>query len=170
MKYINYKSFDIEDKSTELNFEVDEMMAETISILNKKGYYTNASCAGHLEYDPIKFNLPAKEFKEFEKEASKSKYKILKQNDNEFLIEADVLGKNIYISFLNAKNITLIPKNPKYTKTDKVMKYLLYLVDENDNYREKDDVLNEIKEVNLTLLNWAKDLPDLLEDKKKKQK
>ena len=46
-KYINSKTFEIIDDV----FEVDEDIAEAISILNKKGYYTKYCCSGHVK-DP----------------------------------------------------------------------------------------------------------------------
>ena len=51
-KYINKETFEIVDNI----FEVDEDIAETISILNKKGYYTKYCCSGHVK-DPRLYEL-----------------------------------------------------------------------------------------------------------------
>lgn len=45
MKYIDKKTFEIIDDSN--YFEVDDNIANTISVLNKKGYKTKACCSGH---------------------------------------------------------------------------------------------------------------------------
>ena len=44
-KYIDKKTFEIVDNV----FEVDEDIADIISILNKKGYYTKFCCSGHAK-------------------------------------------------------------------------------------------------------------------------
>ncbi len=46
--YINNKTFNIENKKTNNNFEVDTLVADAISLLNKKGYKTISSNAGHV--------------------------------------------------------------------------------------------------------------------------
>lgn len=57
-KYIDIKTFDIIDDV----FEVDEYIAEAISILNKKGYYTKYCCSGHTfddgRYITFTFDVP----------------------------------------------------------------------------------------------------------------
>ena len=51
-KYINSETFEIMNNI----IEVDEAIAETISILNKKGYYTKYCCSGHVK-DPRLYEL-----------------------------------------------------------------------------------------------------------------
>ena len=46
-KYLNSNTFEIVNDI----FEVDKLIAETISILNKKGYHTLYCCSGHVK-DP----------------------------------------------------------------------------------------------------------------------
>lgn len=46
--YINSKTYEIENQEMNDNFAVDTLIAETISILNKKGYKTICSNAGHV--------------------------------------------------------------------------------------------------------------------------
>ena len=55
-KYISNENFEIIENPT--FFEVDEEIAETISILNKKGYKTRYCCAGHIEDSCYKVKLP----------------------------------------------------------------------------------------------------------------
>lgn len=51
MAYINKETFNIRQDvpNSDINdyFEVDELIAPVISILNKKGYYTSFCCSGH---------------------------------------------------------------------------------------------------------------------------
>ena len=42
-QYINSKTFELENDI----FEVDELMADSIILLNKKGYKTEYCCQGH---------------------------------------------------------------------------------------------------------------------------
>ncbi|MBN2838591.1 MAG: hypothetical protein JXM74_07520, partial [Fusobacteriaceae bacterium] len=93
MKFINYNSFDIEENKNNLNFEVDDLMASTISILNKKGYYTVSSCAGHASYEPVILEMPIKDFESFELEADYDKYEVISKTLDKVKIEANVLGK-----------------------------------------------------------------------------
>lgn len=44
-KYINNNTYEIINNV----FEVDDLMGETISILNKKGYHTLYCCSGHVK-------------------------------------------------------------------------------------------------------------------------
>lgn len=46
-KYLNSNTFEIINNV----FEVDDLMGETISILNRKGYHTLYCCSGHVK-DP----------------------------------------------------------------------------------------------------------------------
>lgn len=51
-KYINTENFEVIENPT--FFEVDEEIAEAVCILNKKGYKTQYSCAGHNDYECYK--------------------------------------------------------------------------------------------------------------------
>ncbi len=46
--YLNSNTYEVEQQKTSSNFEVDTLMAETISLLNHKGYKTLSSNAGHV--------------------------------------------------------------------------------------------------------------------------
>lgn len=46
--YINNTTYEIEEHKTKNNFEVDTLIAEAVSILNKNGYYTTSSNSGHI--------------------------------------------------------------------------------------------------------------------------
>ena len=51
MKYINLETFEITTEEPKI-FEVDDEIAEAILLLNKKGYKTLFSCAGHTDEMP----------------------------------------------------------------------------------------------------------------------
>lgn len=46
--YINAVTYEIETTKTDDNFEVDTLIAKSISLLNQKGYHTISSNAGHV--------------------------------------------------------------------------------------------------------------------------
>ncbi len=63
-KYINKNNYEIENIKTDNNFEVDLLIAETISILNKKGYITTKSYAGYpLSYSLVLGHCPNEDIK-----------------------------------------------------------------------------------------------------------
>ena len=47
--YINYDDYGISKDPVENGFEVDDLVAPAISILNKKGYRTAFCCSGHVD-------------------------------------------------------------------------------------------------------------------------
>ena len=59
-KYIDSKTFEINDDI----FEVDEAIAESIVLLNKKGYKTLFCCSGHNDKEIHKFKTTNENFNE----------------------------------------------------------------------------------------------------------
>lgn len=52
----------------DLYFEVDDLIAEPVAMLNKKGYYTCDSCAGHPFDSVNEITVPADNVKSVQKE------------------------------------------------------------------------------------------------------
>ena len=49
--YISEESFEILENPGENSFEVDDLIAPAISMLNKRGYVTAWCCSGHAEHE-----------------------------------------------------------------------------------------------------------------------
>lgn len=151
-KYINTKTFDIIDNV----FEVDEDIAESISLLNKKGYYTRYSCLGHVKdprmYEMYKVNKSG-EFDDkdlgFIVEDNKDYYQILMPNRY----------TSIYVMFDKKYKFDNLP-DVFYTLDEEVTtiyKDIMYY--ENNIKKNSNDIESEIKKFNIKLLEWVKSLP-----------
>lgn len=149
-KYINSETFEICDNI----FEVDEDIAETISILNKKGYYTKYCCSGH-SMDPRlyeKYNIGNNE--EFEyKELG---YVVNNEKDS-FDILLPYIFTAVYIMFDEDFDFEYLPVGFKKEENNIITKKIYF-------YKEKekkswDEIDNEIKITNDNLLKWAISLP-----------
>ena len=176
-KYISTENFEIIENPN--FFEVDEEIAETISILNKKGYKTRYCCAGHIEDDCYKVKLPIYLLDEVK---SKNMSRIAKIEKNFFwYYGGNRAGTGVYISFIEHYNFKSLPNGFMYETADefreKVKNYpiseedkkeLVYgdrvskIIDyiENNKRIDEEIVETQIKESNEILLNWAKSLPD----------
>lgn len=136
-------------------FMVDEAMSETIALLNKKGYHTNYSCAGHFEV--IEFFEPIDE-------TMVDEYK----NDPKFqIVEKDGLlaaktyneGSNCYITFDKEYDFDELPEGFKYQDA-KITAMVLYFT--NDGILKSEKTINaEFALLNKNLLEWSKKLPTL---------
>ncbi len=175
-KYISNEKFEIIENPT--FFEVDEEIAETISILNKKGYKTRYCCAGHIEDSCYKVKLPIYLLEEVK---SKNISRIGKvEKDFFWYYCGDRAGTGVYISFIKHYKFLTLPNGFMYETADefreKVQSYPISEEDKKElvygdyiskiiNYIENNKLLDDkfieyqIKEANETLLNWAKSLP-----------
>lgn len=162
MKYIRYNGYKVEDNNCDNCFEVDNKIANTIAILNKKGYYTVSSCAGHTKYDDLEYEITKEEY------MTDPSYDVIEKTENGYKVKFEISQANIYIKFLDVSYLKFIPKDRAYKIIDNSVTYPLFLYNEGETEKKSKDVLlEEIKIVNQTLLDWAIDLPDLLEIKKK---
>ena len=141
-KYINSKTFEIVDDV----FEVDEDIAEAISILNKKGYHTKYCCSGHVKDPRLYESYP------LEKVENKNLGYII--DDEKILMPYTCT--TLYIMFDKEYNFPNIPAN--FIKDDNVIECFIDYYD-NDNKKSSKTIDEEIKHANTTLLNWVKSLP-----------
>lgn len=150
-KYINLKTFDIVDDI----IEIDEDIALTISILNKKGYYTKFSCSGHSK-DPRLFELYHKN--NHENLNNKELGYVVNENNKGYDIMMPYTYTLVYIMFVEDYNFDYLPfgfiKNNEFSQCfiEKQIEYY-------NKEKRKNDISKEIKDANDALLNWAKSLP-----------
>lgn len=151
-KYIDTKTFDIIDNV----FEVDENIAESIALFNKKGYYTRYSCSGHVK-DPRMYEMyRVKKSDEFD---DKNLGFIVKDNKDDYEILMPNRYTSIYVMFDKKYEFKNLPIG-FYTLNDEVTtiyKDIMYY--ENNIKKKSNDIQNEIDKSNLELLEWVKTLP-----------
>ncbi len=113
-------------------FSCDPMIADTISKLNKLGFYTLASCEGHYE---------------------------IKEYDISFPTESRKTG--IYILFKEIYSFSNIPEGFELENfDDKVcLRHTMEYYDEKGNYRNRFDFEREKEKYNKILNEWVGNLP-----------
>lgn len=141
-KYIDKNTFEIVDNV----FEIDEDIALTISILNKKEYHTLYCCSGHVKDSRIYEKYPIEKV-----DVDYDSYKI---DDKYILIPP--LDTTIYILFTEDYNFNNLPTG--FTKDKNHMEKVIEYYD-NGIKKSNNEILKEIKDSNYELLEWAKSLP-----------
>ena len=150
-KYLNSETFEIMDNV----FGVDESIAETISMLNKKGYYTKYCCSGHTR-DPRLYEMyNVKNNEDFE---LKSLGYVVNENMDSYNILMPYTFTAIYIMFEKAHNFNNLPNNFKQNNNTIELIIDYYIKDKRKNWRE---IEREIDEANKILLEWVISLPDV---------
>lgn len=151
-KYINNKTFEIVDDV----FEVDEDIAQTISVLNKKGYHTKYCCSGHVKDTRLyeMYNV---------KNSEDSKIEFLGYIVNKKIDSYDVLMPytftTVYIMFDYDYNFNELPNGFK-KKDNAIEKVINYYT--NNVKKDMCDIEKEIKNANDILLKWAVSLPSVI--------
>lgn len=156
-KYIDTNTFEIIDNI----IEVDEDIAETISILNKKGYYTMFCCSGHLK-DPRLYEMYHRK-NDIEYDDIDFGY-IVNKDENSFEVLMPYTFTSVYIMFKENYNFNFLPNGFYIVDESDVNNYTIEKIIEyyNDGIRKSWSEINkEIKDINNNLLEWAKELPNL---------
>lgn len=151
-KYIDIKTFDIVNNV----FEIDEDIAESISLLNKKGYYTRYSCSGHVK-DSRMYEMYR--VKKSEKLDDKDLGFIVKYNKDDYEILMPNRYTSIYVMFDKKYEFDNLPDG-FYILDDEVTtiyKDIMYY--ENNIKKKSNDIQSEIDKSNYELLEWVKTLP-----------
>lgn len=150
-KYINKETFELVNNI----FEVDEDIAQTVSILNKKGYYTKYCCSGHTK-DPRLYELcNVKNNDDFEYKTLG--YMVNQEKDNYDII-MPYIYTSVYIMFKNNYNFDNLPEGFKKVSNDNVVDYVIskeIYYYENDKRKDWNTIDKEIKNANDKLLKWA---------------
>lgn len=150
-KYLSSETFEVIDNI----IEVDEDIAETISVLNKKGYYTKFCCSGHAK-DPRLYEMYNKK-NNVEYEDSHLGYIINKYEDS-YDILMPYTFTAVYIMFSDNYNFENLP-NGFYKVDDDTIEMIIEYYS-NGQRKKWNDIDKEIKEANKILLNWALALPE----------
>ena len=151
-KYINKKTYELLDNV----FSVDEEIAETISLLNKKGYDTVSSCSGHIK-EPV-FYKRIYDIHEKINIDNVDSY-IVEKNKNTITILSTVSINSIYIKFDNNYIFKTIPQGFQYDSESNVIEHIIK--NYSNDKRVPSNLLNsEMIKYNKLLFDWTKTLPD----------
>ena len=154
-KYINAKTFDMVDDV----FEVDDLIAETITTLNKKGYRTTYCCSGHSDPDITGIVYIDKVNYERLKDAFPNIIVIGEQirNGVEKVVAFNVTSvQELYISFAEEYEFPTLPEDFWYEDGRISMEFPLYK--EPGELYPEEVIKLQIERANLELLKWAKSL------------
>lgn len=150
-KYINKETFEIVDNV----FEVDEDISQTISILNKKGYYTKYCCSGHAK-DPKLYELyNVKNNDDFE---FKDLGYIVNQEKSNYDIIMPSIYTSVYIMFESNYNFDNLPEGFNKVDNDNIDDYVIskeICYYKNGKRKDWNVIDKEIKDANDKLLKWA---------------
>lgn len=155
-KYIDKETFEIVDNI----FEIDEDIAETISVLNKKGYYTKYCCSGHVTNPRLYELYNVKNDDEFE--LKNLGYIVNKKDDNYDIIMPSIYT-SVYIMFNTNYNFNNLPQGFHKVDNDSIEDYVIsmeiyYYCD--GKRKDWNDIYKEIKDANDKLFKWANSLPN----------
>ncbi len=149
-KYINNNTYEIINNV----FEVDDLMGETISILNKKGYHTLYCCSGHVKDHRLyeKYHLHKDELDGI------YDYHIINEEDDYVDVLIPYQNTFLYIMFDKIYDFKL-PKDFKWVDEQTIYSYEISYYEDNKK-RNSNDIQKEIESVNKELLYWTLSLPD----------
>ncbi len=144
-------------------FVCDKHIAPAISILNKKGYKTFASCSGHYRIEFYEyFDEDISKLKEYKQD---DKIIIKKIKDNSFDYWKEVDKTLLYILFADKYEFSNLPSEFKLYINDGLdyprtcIECEINYYDKNNEHRKKIGVLKEIDYKCKLLIEWAENLP-----------
>ena len=147
-KYIDKNTFEIVDDV----FEVDEEIAEVISVLNKKGYYTEYCCGGHIR-DPRIYEM----YKLYSDDENIKFGYVVDEDGDKVNVLLPQTFTGIYIKFKDKINF-LIPEGFNKYEDDTIDKVIdFYTGDKKKSFKE---IGKELEMAHKVLLEWAKKLED----------
>lgn len=169
-KYIDSKTFEIIDN---LNFfDVDDEIAEAIVILNKKGYRTIYSCAGHnksgclmkTQEEPIEF------YEEWiQKYGDDITTNFIGKDNKYFYHKDEEIATYTYVSFDKKYDFEVLPDGFEIDDSGILFSIgkFCYYYNNNDtkfDFNRKSDfeIDNELKKTQNNLLDWSKKLKSIL--------
>lgn len=150
-KYIDKNTFEI----LENIFEVDDEIAESISLLNKKGYHTLFSCSGHLK-EPVYYKSVCN-ISEFNDDRPKDSY-IVEIDDKNFTLLSKLKTISIYVNFDKEYNFINLPEGFIYDNEINILEHRINKYKNNERI-DVNILEEEMIKYNKILLDWVNNLP-----------
>ena len=144
-------------------FICDKPIAPVVSILNKKGYKTVASCSGHYRIEFYEYL--DKDIKYLDEYKEDDRIIIKKVKDKTFDYWQEVDRTHLYILFDKDYYFTTLPLDFNVRKNDNrlTIDYTINYYDKNNNHKNISMVMREIEDICKLLEKWAEKLPDINE-------
>lgn len=164
IKYINLENFEVTDK-VEGFIECDWEIADAIALLNKKGYKTLYSCAGHNKNGSLmRTNWePIENYQTWIKEYGEDKScHLVEVDDKYFYYKDEEHGTYTYVLFdkkYDFENAPLGFEIEEFDGKTNVGKNCYFFADSKKGIRRKDkDIDKELLDNQKNLYEWAKSL------------
>lgn len=159
MVYMDVTNFEINLDKSEKTKELDDLIAHTVSLLNKKGYYTEYCCAGHNKKEEADYDIEEDQIDDVRKNGL---YRVVSFENGKYKIRGPILGVCCYIRFIDYIDVPYIPVYFNQDGNDVYHSINFY---KDDVTRRSDDEIEaEIILVNRVLYDWAKSLPPIVKD------
>ena len=165
--YIDLDNYRISSSAIS-NIHCDREIAEVIMELNKKGYKTIASCAGHNRSGSVgRYFIPEKDYDEWIETFGEhpSIVRVEKYDDEHFVCLSKETMTTTYVAFEENYEFESLPEGFKKTELDSGItlncKTYYYEDDEEETWQKmktQKQIDSEIKDAQARLLAWAKDL------------
>lgn len=166
--FIDKETFEVYDEHPKV-FICDKKIASAIANLNKLGYQTKASCAGHYEVgyqEQLDVDLS------FLKEIKNDKRYIIREiKENSFDCWSEIMHTSIYVFFTEKYEFINIPEGfiledndyPELGITNNgiCIRHSIEYYDNDNKRRSKQDIESEIDKYCNILNEWAMTLPEI---------
>lgn len=158
-RYIDLNTFEVVDFPNGY-IPCDKEIVDIIAILNKKGYVTKASCAGH---NVCEFCLDEREtdIQQLDEIKNNPGYRICRVENNKIYFKGEIVGRCTYIWFCEKYDFDTIPQGFNYYDDGNLCKIVNYYKDDECIERKSNEELKEELNSNWnSLREWAINLKD----------
>ena len=163
--FIDKKTFEVKDELEEYIY-CDYEIRNVIACLNKKGYKTNYSCAGHNEVGLL-WTIHKEDINDLEEYLEESKkdkaLHFIKKDNNYFYHKDEKVSTYTYISFNDDYKFKTFPNDFTYELINGksyLSKEINFYKDNNHTIRKTDHEIYKELELSITELEkWVNELP-----------
>lgn len=164
--FVNLNNFEVTDILKDF-IPCDDEIAQTIAILNEKGYKTLYCCAGHNKNGYLRPTIKEaiETLENFKKEYGNNKtIHIIDIDDKYFYHKDDEIYTGTYICFDKNYHFSSLPLGFEITEEDEfgrinISKVCYFFIDEKKGIRRKDSEIDrELAQNHRNLYEWAKGL------------
>jgi len=166
--FIDRKTFEVKDE-LEKYIYCDYEIRNVIACLNKKGYKTEYSCAGHNEVGllwPVHMESIDNLEEYLEESKTDKTLHFIKKEKDYFYHKDEKVATYTYISFIGDYKFSIYPNGFSYELIDGksyISKRIDFYKDSNHTNRKTDlEISEELESTVIDLEKWAKQLPTII--------